>query len=120
MISRSRAVGLHILSELYECKEILTYKKQELSSKISQIIRRCHLTEIGSHYHEFEGGGITAIVALAESHIALHTWPEISYATLEVFVCNYTQDNTGAAHEVHDAIVQLLAPERLESRALER
>jgi S-adenosylmethionine decarboxylase proenzyme len=120
MIERSRAVGLHILSELYECKGILTYDKQALSSKISQFVRDCRLTEIGSHYHEFEGGGITAIVALAESHIALHTWPEIAYATLEVFVCNYTQDNSGAAHQVHDAIVKLLAPTRLETRALER
>jgi S-adenosylmethionine decarboxylase proenzyme len=116
----SRAVGLHILSELYECKELLTYDKQALSSRISRFISNCHLTEIGSHYHEFEGGGITAIVALAESHIALHTWPEIAYATLEVFVCNYTQDNSGAAHEVHDSIVKLLVPERLETRALER
>jgi len=116
----SQAVGLHILSELYACERLYKYDKQILSAKVSQLIRDCHLTELGSLYHEFEGGGITAIIALAESHIAIHTWPERAYVTLEVFVCNYTQDNTGAAHQIHDSLVEMLAPGRIETRALER
>ncbi len=116
----SQAMGVHILSELYDCKELLTYDKQTLHSKVSQLISDSHLTEIGALFHEFEGGGITAIIALAESHIAIHTWPEIEYTALEVFVCNYTQDNTEAAQHIHDSLVKLLGAERLETRTLQR
>ena len=44
-------------------------------------------TILHSHAHKFEPQGITAIVILAESHFAIHTWPEKNSACLDVFTC---------------------------------
>ena len=45
-----------------------------------------------------EAGGITGVVLLAESHLAVHTWPELGAVTLDVYVCNHGADNTARAH----------------------
>ncbi len=40
------------------------------------------------HLHTFcEGGGISGVAVLAESHISVHTWPEKGYAAFDVFMC---------------------------------
>lgn len=41
-----------------------------------------------SYFHKFDqGGGVTGVVALAESHISIHTWPEHGYMAVDVFMC---------------------------------
>jgi spermidine synthase len=50
-------------------------------------------------------------VVLAESHLAIHTWPELESVTLDVYVCNYTQDNTAKARQVVQDLKELFAPE---------
>jgi S-adenosylmethionine decarboxylase proenzyme len=44
-------------------------------------------TVLHSHAHQFEPQGVTAFVVLAESHFAIHTWPEKNSACLDVFTC---------------------------------
>ncbi len=40
------------------------------------------------HLHKFEdGGGISGVAVLAESHISVHTWPEKGFAAFDVFMC---------------------------------
>jgi S-adenosylmethionine decarboxylase len=45
------------------------------------------LTVLGSIKHEFPGGGLTGLVAIGESHVAIHTWPEHGYAWVELATC---------------------------------
>ena len=63
------------------------------------------LTAVGELFHRFEPGraptarapaGITGVVLLAESHLAVHTWPELEAATLDVYVCNLGARQLGA------------------------
>jgi len=75
-------------------------------------IRRAGLTIVGDLFHPFigengEAGGVTGCVVLAESHLAIHTWPELGSVTLDVYVCNYTQDNTAKARQVVDDLVAI-------------
>lgn len=56
-------------------------------------IERHKLNKIGEVYHNFENGGFTAVVCLAESHLSIHTWPERNYITFDVFLSNYKKDN---------------------------
>lgn len=45
-------------------------------------------TILHSHFHHFSpNGGVSGVVVLAESHISIHTWPERSYAALDIFMC---------------------------------
>ena len=44
-------------------------------------------TKVGKTFHKFEPLGVTGIIAIAESHFCIHTWPEHSYAAADIFTC---------------------------------
>ena len=81
------------------------------------------LTVLGDHFYQFEGldatqvGGATGAVVFAESHLAIHTWPERDGATLDVYVCNVTCDNSDKAEKLYETIVASLAARRRPRRA---
>ncbi len=54
--------------------------------------------------------GITGVVLLAESHLAVHTWPEIAAATVDVYVCNLGDDNSAAAEVLFATLVAAFSP----------
>jgi S-adenosylmethionine decarboxylase len=59
-------------------------------------------------------------VLLAESHLAVHTWPELGSATLDVYVCNLGADNSQRAHALLEALVAAFAPARTHHHRLLR
>ena len=57
---------------------------------------------------------------LAESHLAIHTWPEAGFVTVDVYVCNYTTDNTAKAERVFKALERALKPRHKRFQAIHR
>ena len=109
--------GLHIIADLYNCqKGELLVSSQKLRELCVTACTAAGLTVLGEHFYQFDGadgtqlGGSTGAVVLAESHLAIHTWPERDGATLDVYVCNYTSDNTGKAEAVYQALIKALKP----------
>ena len=86
------------------------------------------LTAVGELFHRFPGapgaapdqGGATGVVLLAESHVAVHTWPELHAVTLDVYVCNFGADNTARAHTLMTQLEACFSPGRIERHALQR
>ena len=109
--------GLHIIADLYGCRkgEYLV-SSAALRDLCVKACKDAGLTVLGDHFIQFDGvdgtqqGGSTGAVVLAESHLAIHTWPERDGATLDVYVCNYTADNTGKAEAVYRTLIKALAP----------
>ena len=91
--------GLHLVANLYGCKGDARYltDRELLRQTCLSAVKQAGLTSLGDLFHQFEGGGVTGAVVLAESHLAIHTWPELGSVTLDVYVCNYTQDNGAKA-----------------------
>ncbi len=109
--------GLHIFADLYNCPDsVLLTSADELRTLCMAACRRAGLTVLGEHFFQFDGfdslqaGGATGAVVLAESHLAIHTWPERSGATLDVYVCNVTADNSGKAEKLYEAMITALRP----------
>ena len=109
--------GLHIIADLYGCrKSAYMVSSTELRDLCVKACTGAGLTVLGDHFIQFDGadgtqqGGSTGAVVLAESHLAIHTWPERDGATLDVYVCNFTADNTGKAEAVYKALIKALAP----------
>lgn len=109
--------GLHIIADLYNCqKSELLVSSEKLRELCVTACKSAGLTVLGDHFIQFDGadgtqqGGSTGAVVLAESHLAIHTWPERDGATLDVYVCNYTCDNTGKAEAVYKALYKALKP----------
>ena len=86
-----------------------------------QAVQRAGLTPVGDVFHVFgPPGGITGVVLLAESHLALHTWPERGEVTLDLYVCNRSRDHGAAAAQVVDEIVAAFGPARVSRRCWTR
>lgn len=109
--------GLHIIADLYNCqKGELLVSSRNLRELCVNACTDAGLTVLGDHFYQFDGadgtqqGGSTGAVVLAESHLAIHTWPERDGATLDVYVCNFTCDNTGKAEAVYKTLIKGLKP----------
>ena len=109
--------GLHIIADLYGCrKSEYLVSSAALRELCVKACKDAGLTVLGDHFIQFDGadgtqqGGSTGAVVLAESHLAIHTWPERDGATLDVYVCNYTCDNTGKAEAVYNTMLAALTP----------
>ena len=107
------APGLHLIGDLYDCRgdTRLMTDRAYLEDFCKQAVRDAGLTTVGSLFHSFgEGEGVTGAVVLAESHLALHTWPEDDYVTLDVYVCSYSCDNSAKAEALFAALQQAFKP----------
>ena len=102
---------------------------EALRSACLAAVDRAGLQPVGELFHRFAPApgaapgapvGITGVVLLAESHLAVHTWPEIEAVTLDVYVCNLGTDNSGRAHALLGALIEAFAPGRVERHALVR
>ena len=81
-----RCAGVHLIIDLYEAEGL------DDIDRIEEALRRCvaaaGATLLHIHLHHFEpNGGVSGVAVLAESHISIHSWPEASYAALDVFMC---------------------------------
>ena len=81
------ALGAHLLLELKECDSELLNDLDCVRQVIVQAAVESGATIVGDMFHKFEPIGVTGIVAIAESHIGVHTWPEYSYAAADIFTC---------------------------------
>ncbi len=67
-----------------------------------ELVARLGLTSVGEVYHVFaESAGFTAVLALTESHLSIHTWPEYGLATFDVFLSNFRRDNHATVRRVY-------------------
>lgn len=80
-----------LLVDLYGCKGNLD-DAEFLIDVLKTAAQRMQSKVIRSVHHKFSPTGTTVILILAETHIAIHTWPEHRYAALDVFVCSEEVD----------------------------
>ena len=100
--------GVHLTADLHGCAAGLSVMDdpQALRTLCLQAVRSAGLQPVGELFHRFPGpGGVTGAVLLAESHLAVHTWPELGTVTIDAFVCNLHQDNSLRAERLLEELV---------------
>ncbi len=113
--------GLHIVADLYKCPAgDLLVSANALRALSLAACEAAGLTVLGEHFYQFGGlqgcgnatqaGGATGAVVLAESHLAIHTWPERNEVSLDVYVCNVTADNSRKAELLYQCLIDALKP----------
>ena len=114
--------GVHLTAELHDCSALaLLDQPAALRALCLRLVGEAGLTPVGELFHHFApGGGITGVVLLAESHVAVHTWPELAAVTLDVYVCNLHADNSGRAERLVAALEAAFAPRRRQGQRLQR
>jgi S-adenosylmethionine decarboxylase len=86
-INEMKPLGRHILAEIYGCdfdilnnielvEKIMVNAALEAGAEVRETV-----------FHKFSPQGISGVVVISESHLAIHTWPELGYAAVDVFTC---------------------------------
>ena len=83
----SQQLGQQLIVELYDCDPNYINNIEYVQSSILEAAREAHATIITHKFHQFSPMGISGIVVIAESHIAIHTWPEYGYCAIDIFTC---------------------------------
>lgn len=118
--------GLHLVADLHECRcaPRLLSDAGALRELCLAVCATPGLTAVAQVFHQFgdavEPAGATGAVVLAESHLAVHTWPELGAVTLDLYVCNFSQDNSAAARAACERLIAAFSPKRLVRQELLR
>ena len=80
-------VGSHIIADLTNCSSILLNQPSSLDSILTSAIVLSGATILNKQFHHFSPHGVTFLYLLSESHLSIHTWPEKSYASIDMYTC---------------------------------
>lgn len=90
--------GRHLLVEYVGCNFDALNDVDQIRSLMERAARAAHMTIVQSCFHPFIPQGVTGVVVLEESHLSIHTWPEIGYAAVDLYTCGGGEP--ALAHEV--------------------
>lgn len=102
-----RFAGTHLILDLWEASNLDDLEAVE--DALRQATEAAGATLLNIDLHSFTPtGGITGVAILAESHISIHTWPEHSYAAIDIFMCGEAKP-----YKAIDVLKLAFTPEKL-------
>jgi len=79
-------LGNHYVADLYGCKNIHE-KYEEYVYHLENVAKKHGATVLNRSCHNFGPNAYTLCILLAESHIAVHTWAEEKYVSVDIYTC---------------------------------
>lgn len=100
MVVQDNPLGLHILLTLHTEDAKKLVEVAPFINFTEKILQKYNLEKVGFTEYVFENQSYTVAFCLMESHICIHTWPENKNLALDIYLCNYSQDNTQKVRDV--------------------
>ncbi|MCU7557842.1 adenosylmethionine decarboxylase [Macrococcus capreoli] len=85
-------LGRHVLIEYYNCDKEILKDHDAIERIMNEAAVVSGATIVESCFHTFNPYGVSGAVIISESHLAIHTWPEYGYASVDVFTCGDSVD----------------------------
>lgn len=82
-----RSLGRHLLIELYNCDGKILNDVHKVEAVMVDAAKHAKARIVDVVFHTFNPHGISGVIVIAESHLAIHTWPEFNYASIDVYTC---------------------------------
>jgi S-adenosylmethionine decarboxylase proenzyme len=111
-----KAGGVQVLADLFNCDPRLLNDRAVIDTALSTAAHAAGVTVVKQDVHAFDPHGFTGIAILAESHLAIHTWPEHAYATVDIFTCG----ETARPDQAIDAVANILGARTVTRCSLNR
>lgn len=105
-----------MLAELIDCPRALLDDAARLQLLLCDCARQGGATVVSAHFHKFSPQGVSGVVIIAESHITIHSWPELGYAAVDVFTCGKAE----IAERVMQLVTTALQPGEVKITAFQR
>ena len=81
------SLGRHLLAEFHDCGADALKDPARVERLMNEAARLSRATVVQSVFHAFSPHGVSGVVVVEESHLAVHTWPEYRYAAVDYFSC---------------------------------
>lgn len=93
-VADPRIVGKHVYGNLYDISPDIASNEELLRNAVIEAAKLANMTLVEVKSWKFGGlkGGVSVIALVQESHIAVHTWNEYRYATVDVYTCGEKSD----------------------------
>lgn len=112
--------GLHIIVDLENCSEEVLINADVCRLKMAEWINKHGINVVGEVWHSYENLAFTANIALSDSHISVHTWPEYGKVFFDVYLSSFKADNREKCRELAGEIKQYFQGTVVGEIALER
>jgi len=83
-----QTLGFQTLIELTGCNSAKINNVKLVEKTLLQAAKLANLSVVNTTIHHFSPIGVSGVIVIKESHIAIHTWPEYNYIALDFFTCN--------------------------------
>lgn len=93
-------IGYHYVVEASGCDSSVLGDVERLRELLMFAAKRAGMDVKGSYFFKFSPTGVSGTLIVAASHVSIHTWPEHSYAALDVYVCGTGSDPEKAVNEI--------------------
>lgn len=104
------ALGRHVLVEYFDCNNDILNNIEHVRQAMLTAARKSGATIVNDVFHLFNPHGVSGVVVIAESHLAIHTWPEYGFAAVDLFTCgedvnpwdafNFLKEELGAKNHI--------------------
>lgn len=108
-------LGRHLLAEFHDCETDALNDPGQIERLINEAARLSGATVVQSVFHMFSPHGVSGVVVVEESHLAVHTWPEHGYAAVDYFSCGEVDCDAAVRY-----LADHLAPSRVETKEVPR
>ncbi|MEW6171081.1 MAG: adenosylmethionine decarboxylase [Candidatus Omnitrophota bacterium] len=93
-----RSLGRHLVLEFYDCKANFLSNPSKVEDVLVGAAKAAKTQIIKTVFHHFNPHGVSGVVVIAESHLAIHTWPEYNFASIDIYTCGLEVDPWKAYH----------------------
>lgn len=107
--------GRHLVVEYIGCETGVLNNVDRIRDLMEQAAKAAQMTIVASVFHPFSPQGVTGVVVLEESHLSIHTWPEIGYAAVDFYTCG-----GGEPSEAHQVLMTGLVARSFQMFDIER
>lgn len=110
-----KVLGEHLIIELYNCDRKILARVDQVQGIMIKAAKAANTTIIDSVFHRFNPHGVSGVVVIAESHFAVHTWPEHGYVSIDVYTCG-----DGKPWEAFKTVRKMFKPKHFSVMKMER
>lgn len=90
--------------------------KDRIREAMIQAAKIAKATIVADVFHEFNPHGLSGVVVIAESHIAIHSWPEHQCASVDIFTCSKDMEPQAAI----DFLTRIFKAQKVDVKSIDR
>lgn len=103
-MKKGKELGLHTVLEFYGCNRRVLANSKKVEETFRKASELSKATILKTSFHHFNPQGVSGVIIIAESHFAVHTWPEYGYAAIDFFSCSPRIDIDIAIEQLKKAL----------------